>query len=185
MTFQKNLQKRKTNRPDAINAGSMADIAFLLLIFFLVSTSMDMDKGIQVMLPPWTDIDITVAPFPERNVLEILVNGHDQLMIERELAKLGDIKDLVITHLNNNGLDPDFADSADDAIVSLQNHDESSYNVYISVYNEIKAAYNTVRDQEALVLYKLPYESLTEEQKKGVREKYPIRLSESPISNKS
>lgn len=173
-------QKRKTARPDAINAGSMADIAFLLLIFFLVSTSMDMDKGIQVMLPPWVD-DTVEFTIQERNVLEILVNGHDQLMVEGELAQQEDIKPNVLLHLKNNGQNPNFADSPNKAVVSLQNHDESSYNAYIGVYNEIQAAYNTARNEEALKQFNLPFNSLEEAQQSAIRQQYPMRLSEAPI----
>jgi len=82
---------KKRKNPE-LNAGSMADIAFLLLIFFLVSTSMDMDKGIQVLLPAWTTEDPPPIIFHDKEVLEVLVNGNDKVLLEGELSSLDKIK---------------------------------------------------------------------------------------------
>jgi len=171
-------KKRKNTE---IHAGSMADIAFLLLIFFLVSTSMDMDKGIQVLLPAWTTDTPPPDPFHDREVLEILVNGNDQVLLENELSSIDKVKEMVIKHLSNHGALPDFSTSPDEAIVSLQNHQETTYQTYLSVYNEIKAAYTHVRNEAAQKSFNLSYAQLNEEQQKQIREMYPMRLSEAHI----
>ena len=100
-----------------INAGSMADIAFLLLIFFLVTTTMDQDKGILRQLPPIMeeppeDKDIV----KQKNVYEVLVNSRDQLLVENKLMDIGDLKDGAISFLTNSGVfsvetaDPDLTE---------------------------------------------------------------------------
>lgn len=169
---------KKREAPE-INASSMADIAFLLLIFFLVTTTMDVDKGIVATLPPWApdqpevEVDINA-----RNVLEILVNKHDQLLVEGELTEIRDLKGLAMKHVNNNGKDPDFSLSPDKAVVSLKNDKGTSYNRYIEVYNELRAAYNTVRNEYAQQKYGRPYVDLEKADQKAVREVYPLKLSE-------
>ena len=86
-----------------INAGSMADIAFLLLIFFLVTTTMDVDKGLLVKLPPWTEESSEEQDIKEKNIFVVLVNAQDQLLIEEEYATLEDVRRLAKEFIDNNG----------------------------------------------------------------------------------
>lgn len=170
---------RKKRDSGEINAGSMADIAFLLLIFFLVTTTMDIDKGIQVLLPPWTpDQEQLDVKIKDKDVLEILVNKNDQLLVEGELTDVDDLKELVMKHIDNNGQDPDFSDSPDDAVVSLQNDKSTSYNRYIEVYDRVRAGYNQLRDDYCETNYKISYEQADSAQQKAARSTYPMRLSE-------
>lgn len=172
------MAKKKRNAPE-INASSMADIAFLLLIFFLVTTTMDVDKGIVATLPPWTpDQDIDDAEINARNVLEILVNSKDQLLVEGDQMPIGGLKDITIKHITNNGKDDDFSVSPQKAIVSLKNDKGTSYGRYISVYNELRAAYNTVRNDYAQATFGKQYDDLETEDQKTVRAVYPLKLSE-------
>ncbi|MCI5057652.1 MAG: biopolymer transporter ExbD [Flavobacteriales bacterium] len=76
-----------------INAGSMADIAFLLLIFFLVTTTIDSDYGLMTLLPPPEEPDQDKIEFKERDVFVVLVNSNDQLLVENELLEIGDLKE--------------------------------------------------------------------------------------------
>ena len=169
------MAKRKLQE---INAGSMADIAFLLLIFFLVTTTMDIDKGLLVLLPPWS-----LEPPPEtkenrRNVLEIFVNLHDQLLVQGDLADIGELRETTKKHVNNFGRDPKYSDSPQDAVVSLKNDKGTSYDMYMAVQNELRAAYNEMRDEYAQNTFGRDYIDLNKDDQKKVREEYPLKISE-------
>lgn len=142
----------KSNRQGAaeINASSMADIAFLLLIFFLVTTTIDQDKGILHRLPAWTPEDEEIkAPSKERNVLEILVNSNNQLLVEQEYIDIEELRPIIIKHLENNGVLPQYSENPQEAIISLKNDRGTDYGTYIQIQNEIKAGYAEVRDKLA------------------------------------
>ncbi|MGB0838800.1 MAG: ExbD/TolR family protein [Chitinophagales bacterium] len=166
-----------------INASSMADIAFLLLIFFLVTTTMDIDKGILVLLPPWSEEPPEDQQFNKRNVLEILVNKNDDLLIEGERLSVGDLKELAKTHVTNNGRNPKYSDTPQKAVISLKNDRGTSYDMYISVQNELKAAYNELRNDYAKNTYGVDYNTLQKDKQREVRNVYPLRISEAEPEN--
>lgn len=142
-----------------VNAGSMADIAFLLLIFFLVTTTIPKDSGINRKLPPMEENDEDVI-IKQKNIFTVLLNGKDQLLVEDELMELKDLRAAAIEFLDNGGdgscdycngaKDPSSSDNPDKAIISLKNERETSYSAYISVQNELVAAYNDLRNRRAL-----------------------------------
>ncbi len=152
-----------------VNAGSMADIAFLLLIFFLVTTTIEKDKGIARQLPPKEEQkpeDKVIIK--ERNLFIVNVNKNDQLLVEDELMQLKDLRQAAIDFLDNGGASsnspeycnyckgkrsPDSSDNPDKAIISVQNDRLTSYKMYINVQNELVAAYNHLRDRESQRLY--------------------------------
>lgn len=133
-----------------INAGSMADIAFLLLIFFLVTTTFPNDRGILFTLPPKPDPnqpppDITKN---QRNIFKILVNSNDQLLVEDEpVADASLIKDQVMEFVLNNGRDPNMSDNPEEAVVSFKTDRGSSYEIFIDVLDQLDAAYNEMYGQ--------------------------------------
>lgn len=143
------MAKGKKRGSTEINASSMADIAFLLLIFFLVTTTIDQDKGILHGLPPWTDVPPPDVELRERNVLEILVNSNNQLLVESDYIEISALKEIAIKHISNNGKLPNFSESPKKAIISLKNDRGTSYEIYIQIQNELKAAYRELRDAEA------------------------------------
>jgi len=168
-----------------INAGSMADIAFLLLIFFLVTTTMDVDSGISRKLPEKSDqenIDVVVK---EKNVLDITVNRKNQLLIENELVQVRDVKRLAMDFIDNGGgvsapkdgkpgepcdycngaKDPLSSDHPSKAIISLQSDRGTTYGMYVSIQNEIEGAYNELRNKLSLKKYKRSYKDLLDEYK--------------------
>lgn len=161
-----------------INAGSMADIAFLLLIFFLVTTTIEVDKGILVLLPPWTEEEQQEVKLKERNVLSVLVNANNQLLVRGEEMDVNRLKEKVIEFITNPQMRDDYPLQTDDAVVSLQNDRGTEYKTYLVVYNELQAAYNELRDEEAERLHGTIFDNLTREQKKGIIDKYPMKLSE-------
>lgn len=128
-----------------INAGSMADIAFLLLIFFLVTTTFPNDRGILFTLPPKPDPnqpppDITKN---DRNIFKILVNSNDQLLVEDEpLEDVFLIKDMVKEFVLNNGRNPNLSDNPEEAVVSFKTDRGSSYEIFIDILDQLDAAYN-------------------------------------------
>lgn len=126
-----------------INSSSMADIAFLLLIFFLVTTTIANDKGLSMQLPPKPDdteqIDIKIQ---ERNIFKVLINSADKLLVEGEpMTDPTLIREMVKEHVLNNGADPKLSDSPKDAVVSFKTARGTSYEIYITVLNQIQGAY--------------------------------------------
>jgi biopolymer transport protein ExbD len=142
-----------------VNAGSMADIAFLLLIFFLVTTTIEKDSGINRKLPPMEESEEDVI-IKQKNIFTVLINGKDQLLVEDELMELKNLRVAATEFLDNGGdgscnycqgrKDPSSSDNPDKAIISLKNDRETSYAAYIAVQNEIVAAYNVLRNRRAL-----------------------------------
>ena len=154
-----------------VNAGSMADIAFLLLIFFLVTTTIETDSGINRKLPPMEE-QIDPPIIRQKNIFTVVVNKNNQLLVEEELTDIKDLRNLAVDFLDNGGgsgeeacdycqgnRDPRSSDNPDKAIISLKNDRETEYKVYIAVQNELVAAYNVLRNREFARLY--PNESLT------------------------
>ncbi|WP_435413564.1 ExbD/TolR family protein, partial [Psychroserpens mesophilus] len=144
-----------------VNAGSMADIAFLLLIFFLVTTTIPKDSGITRKLPPIEENDEDVI-IKEKNIFTVLLNGKDQLLVEDQLMEIKDLRKAAVKFLDNGGdgtctyckgaKDPKSSDNPDKAIISLKNDRQTSYAAYITVQNELVAAYNQLRNRRALEL---------------------------------
>jgi len=154
-----------------VNAGSMADIAFLLLIFFLVTTTIETDSGINRKLPPMEE-QIDPPIIRQKNIFTVVVNKNNQLLVEEELTDIKDLRNLAVDFLDNGGgsgeeacdycqgnRDPRSSDNPDKAIISLKNDIETEYKVYIAVQNELVAAYNVLRNREFARLY--PNEALT------------------------
>jgi len=160
----------KRSAPE-VNAGSMADIAFLLLIFFLVTTTIETDQGISRKLPPIDDEIIdNPPPIKEKNIFTVLVGRDDRLLVEDNLMELKDLRQAAIDFLDNGGdrtcnycqgaNDPESSDNPNKAIISLQNDSETSYKAYISVQNELVAAYYFLRDRECMKRYGKTYREL-------------------------
>ncbi len=180
-----------------INAGSMADIAFLLLIFFLVATTMDIDSGLARKLPPMPDENQQNddSKVKERNVFVVLINSHNQLLVEGQLMQVRDLrektKEFIVnpldkpdlpekkpTEINYFGLYP-----VSKGIVSLQNDRGTSYKTYLSVQNELVAAYNELRNELAMQKWGKPFNDLTEDQQNAIKDIYPQRISEAEPKN--
>lgn len=157
----------RRNAPE-INAGSMADIAFLLLIFFLVTTTIEKDRGLVRALPPEQPENVEPPIIKEKNLFVVIVNKNDELLVEDKPMEMKDLQEAAIAFLDNGGVpkgqegycdycqgerDPSSSDFPDKAIVTVKNDRETSYDTYITVQNELVGAYNSLRDRESQRLY--------------------------------
>ena len=168
----------KDRLSNEINAGSMADIAFLLLIFFLVTTTIVSDKGILVGLPPWSEEEPDIAKLKERNVFSVLVNADNQLLVRGEPTDIRDLRERTKEFIINPEKLENMSEDPTKAIVSLKNDRGTQYGTYLEVYNEVKAAYNELRDEEAKKRYGKEYQYLNKDQAKSIRDAIPLILSE-------
>jgi len=159
----------KRSAPE-VNAGSMADIAFLLLIFFLVTTTIETDSGISRKLPQWQPEDVEPPVIKQRNIFTVEVNSNNQLLVEEEEMELSELQEAAVEFLDNGaGIgdeacsfcqgDRDESSSVNPqkAIISLMNNRGTEYGTYIAVQNELVAAYNQLRDREAQRMYGMTF----------------------------
>src|SRR6056300_365479 len=202
---------RRKGAPEVI-AGSMADIAFLLLIFFLVTTTIETDAGLDRMLPPIEPPDTDVV-IKQKNIFVVNINKNGQLLVEEQLMDIRDLRAAAIAFLDNGGSptgtpeycnyckgkrDASSSDNPQKAIISLKNDRETPYSTYITVQNELVAAYNDLRNRESKRLYgrdftEMESEYLNPETPSSVRDElkekvqriqelFPQKLSEAETS---
>ena len=218
----------KRSSPE-VNAGSMADIAFLLLIFFLVTTTIETDSGISRKLPPIEDSEEDVV-IKQKNIFTVIIDGKDRLLVEDSIIDLKDLRESAIKFLDNGGggrknnwlawdeekqsweqnkspegkdyvgcdycngkEDPKSSVNPNKAIISLKNDRETSYATYISVQNELVAAYTTLRNRRSKKLYGISFTEMEKNnddinwngdklklknQIKRIKKEFPQKLSE-------
>lgn len=175
------LAKKRERKDAEIPTSSMADIAFLLLIFFLVTTTIDVDTGIGMTLPPDLDENVEPPPVRERNLLKILINAQGQVLLEDLPSSVAQIRSEVLTHVQNNGVDPRYSESPDKAVVSIKTDRETPYNMYIQTMDEVWMAYFEIWDTEARTLGFVDYTDFRSQLESGVeneiREKWPAQVS--------
>jgi biopolymer transport protein ExbD len=203
---------RRAGAPE-VSAGSMADIAFLLLIFFLVTTTIETDAGLDRMLPPIEPPDTDVV-IKQKNIFQVNINKNGQLLADDELIELKDLREKAMAFLDNGGApsgSPDYcsycqgkreassSDSPAKAIISLKNDRETKYSTYITVQNELVGAYNDLRNREAQRLYKTNFVDMEaeylnpetsddvkedlKEKVKRIQDLFPQKLSEAETTS--
>ncbi|WP_411030023.1 ExbD/TolR family protein [Spongiimicrobium sp. 3-5] len=203
---------RRAGAPE-VNAGSMADIAFLLLIFFLVTTTIETDAGLDRMLPPMEPPEDDVV-IKQKNIFTVNINKNGQLLADEELTNLKDLRAKAIAFLDNGGApsgtaeycnfckgkrDAASSDNPSKAIISLKNDRETPYGTYITVQNELVGAYNDLRDREAQRLYKRDFTEMEaaflnpetpssvrdelKEKVQRIKELFPQKLSEAETTS--
>lgn len=179
-----------------IPSGSMADIAFMLLIFFLVATTMSTDSGIMRKLPPIAEQDQQDdIEIKERNVFVVLINSNNQLLVENQILNIKQLKEKAKEFIANKAnletlpekkqVDIDLLGPTmvSKQVISLQNDRGTKYEMYIAVQNELTKAYNELRDEFSMGKWSKKYDNLTTEQQEAVRNLYPMRISESEPKN--
>ena len=185
----------KKNIPE-INASSQADIAFTVLIFFLVVSTMDIDTGIVRVLPPMADPKVKqeAIKVKERNLLLVFVSGSGNIMAGGKVISLNALKDkakeFILNPLDDKDLPekkPTVLDMPDgskwtypvsEGVISLQNTRDTSYEVYIQVQNELTRAFNEVRDEVAMAKFGSKFADLSEEERKVITKAIPMKISE-------
>jgi biopolymer transport protein ExbD len=178
------MAKKKDRGTPEINAGSMADIAFLLLIFFLVTTTIGADKGINMLLPPKKEKeDETIVKLKDRNVFKVIVNSRNQLLVEDEPMAIESLREEAKKFLSNNGADPASSESPQEAVISLKTDRGTQYDVYLRVLDELSAAYNELRAEKLGITLEQfldldPKDEKQDEMIKYAQKVYPRRLSE-------
>ncbi len=167
--------RKKNRRGDGqeVNAGSMADIAFLLLIFFLVTTTIASDKGLSILLPPKREDDaLNEFKMKNRNVYKVLINSRNQLLVEGDPMRLGQLRNGAKEFIDNKGRDETLSESPLEAAVSFKTDRGTSYAVYVRVLDEIKAAYNELRAEKLGMSLE---EYLTFDEKEALKDEKLIR----------
>lgn len=176
-------KRAKDRMKPEVNAGSMADIAFLLLIFFLVTTTIDVDKGVLVKLPPWSEEPPEEMKLNTRNVYSVLVNANNELLVRGEPASLKSLRSNTKEFIMNPRKLENMAQSPNKAIISLKNDRGTNYRTYLEVYNELKAAYNELREEEAQRKHGKSFEFLSPDQQRAIRAAIPLVISEAEPTN--
>lgn len=184
---------RKKRKVPGLNASSTADISFILLIFFLVTTSMDTDSGLARRLPPppednQEDAELDVK---ERNVLKVLVNARGQVLCGDEFIEVDQLCDKAKEFIKNEDNRANLPEKhiknipllgqcvvTEKHVISVQTHRGTPYNVYFQVQNELIRAYNELRDELSKAKFGKAYAALSEEQQEAIREYYPQKISE-------
>ncbi|MCC8173702.1 MAG: biopolymer transporter ExbD [Odoribacter sp.] len=182
-------------RTPEINATSTADIAFLLLVFFLVTTTMNVDSGMYRRLPPYQPEETEPPKIPKRNLLSILVSSDSRVLLEGEEIAVPLIKDRVLEFILNPNNDENLPEKSvknielignvevSKGIVSLQNHIGTPYETYIAVQDQLTAAYNEARDQKAMTRFGEKYLNLSTEEQNAIRAWIPTSISEAEPAN--
>ena len=163
-----------------IDTAGMADISFLLLIFFLITTTFETDTGIGMTLPPPLQGQ-PPPPVKDRNMLKILVNAQSQVLIEEKASSFSQIRREVKRHVLNQGESGEYSVSPDDALVSIKTKRATPYSDYVEALDEVKAAYREIHDQRANQMGYENYQAYKNQLEEGatdaVREKIPLNIS--------
>ena len=183
-----------------INAGSMADIAFLLLIFFLVTTTMNVDSGVSKKLSEKPPPDYVPPVIKEKNIFEVNINRRNEILVEGDqYMQIEELREAAIKFIDNGGgtaeamakedlqvcswcegdKDPESSDHPKKAIISLQSDRGTAYATYIAVQNELVGAYTDLRNRYSNKKYGRDFDDLTSDQQKEIKINiYPQIISE-------
>lgn len=171
----------------------MADIAFLLLIFFLVTTTMDVDKGLPRQLPRWEDTPPDQNIIKKKNIFEVVLNSNNDLLVEGDYMSIDELRQAAKEFVDNNGdgtcehcqgyRDPGSSDNPSKGVLSIANDRGTSYHMYLKVQNELVGAVAELREDLAQREFGKGYADLSEDAQRYVREAYPQIISEAEPVN--
>ena len=184
----------KKRKMPGLNTSSTADISFMLLIFFLVTTSMDTDQGLARSLPkpPEDDQSNNEIKVKERNILNIRINKDNYLLIGDDYATLADVKERAKEFIKNEDNKPNLPELkphkvkelgktfmvTENHVISVQTDRGTDYGVYFAVQDALVSAYNEIRDEFSKQEFGYKYDQLDADQQKIVRDVYPQKISE-------
>lgn len=175
-----------------INGSSMADIAFIALIFFLMVTTMDKEEGISRLLPPIPPEDQKMEDLKvnRRNIIQVKINSNDRLLAGSQPMDVSQLKDKIKEFMSNPNDDPNLPEKeiqdipglgpvpVSKGVISLQNDRGTTYQAYITVQNELIKAINELRDDFSMKTFGKKYSKLSDEQQEMVRKAVPQKISE-------
>lgn len=173
-----------------INAGSMADIAFLLLIFFLVTTTMDSDQGILRKLSPWVPEEQKPPEVRERNIFVVLVNRENQLLVEDQTMDIRHLREktreFVLNPENKSNLPEKKLKSVpfigtvevSKGVISIKTDRGTAYEMFVTVMNELSGAIREIKNENSMEYFGKAYKDLSKEKKKAIDEAVPVVISE-------
>ena len=182
-----------------IPSASLADIAFMLLIFFLVTTTMDVDSGLERRLPQWVnpeDIDDD-QQINERNIFVVKVNRYNDLLVEGDVINIDELRDRAKEFMANPANAENLPEKepkeipyfgevmVTKGVISLRNDLDTRYGTYLAVQNELVAAINELRDELAREHFGKPYNELEGDQQDAIRDIYPLMISEAEPKGKN
>lgn len=194
-----------------VNAGSMADIAFLLLIFFLVTTTIDKDKGIARLLPLETNPE--TVEVKEKNILPIFINEQGEFLVKEKITSIQEVAVIARDFIDNGGAtsselfcsycqgerNPASSDNPEKAVIAINAHRKSAYKNYVALQNELATAYNSLRNRESRRLFGYDYTTVIQEVQEGryqgnlektkaqlkqIRELYPLLITDAETKNR-
>ena len=175
-----------------IPSASLADIAFMLLIFFLVTTTMDVDSGLERKLPQWVDKEQLNddQQIKERNVFVVLVNRNNDLLVEGDIIRVEDLRERAKEFMGNPYNDENLPEKeptevpyfgtvdVTKGVISLRNDLDTKYGTYLAVQNELVGAINELREELAKSQFNKSYANLERDKQKAIKTIVPSRISE-------
>ena len=163
------FRRREKRKVPGLNTTSTADISFMLLILFLVASSMDLDKGLARRLPAIDKTKKTASAVDSRKVIRLVVGADDKVTLDGRSVTMRAIRQQTTTFVKTNGKGH---------LIQLQTDRKASYDTYLHVQDQLAAAYNAVRDQRASSLFGKPFEQCSREQQTRIADEVPVRISE-------
>ena len=173
------LIKKPKRNGGTMDSSSMADIAFLLLIFFLVTTTINVDTGIGMVLPPPLDENVDPPPIRERNQMNILVNSQGLILMDEQPVAITEVRAKLMDFIDNPNNLETLSTSPQAAIVSLKTQKETPYRIYIDMLDEVMGAYRELRDAASRANYGVEFNALKPEstQRELIQDMYPKKIS--------
>ncbi|MGP1525726.1 MAG: ExbD/TolR family protein [Prevotella multiformis] len=163
------FRRREKRKVPGLNTTSTADISFMLLILFLVASSMDLDKGLARRLPAIDKTKKTASAVDSRKVIRLVIGADDKVTLDGRSVTMRAIRQQTTTFVKTNGKGH---------LIQLQTDRKASYDTYLHVQDQLAAAYNAVRDQRASSLFGKPFEQCSREQQTRIADEVPVRISE-------
>ena len=166
--------RRRHREVPGLNTTSTADISFMLLVFFLVTSSMDTDKGLGRKLPPVDEQQQEQQDINRSNVLQVRLDSHDSLFCDDRPVTLAELQQQVESFVASR--------QSDRHIIAVQADRQTSYNAYFEMQNAVVTAYQSLRDKMARQQYGHAFKLCTQEERQAIMQRYPQRISEGVVN---
>jgi biopolymer transport protein ExbD len=171
------LINKREREGGEVPGSSLADIAFLLLIFFLLVTHINVDTGIGLVLPPKAPPNQPPPKINKRNLLNILVNNEGKVLINDKPTPVNQVEEKVKNFVNNKGKDPTLSDSPQKAVISIKTSRQATYDIYIHMFDRVVGAYKDLRNTAAQAQFGKKYSDLKGSAQEKIKKMYPKNIS--------